>query len=69
MLKYNSFTKKTSLHRTDCLRSRGGSKGGDYPPLKPKKVTLFTMISYNSEKSIRDIWPFCRPLFCHSGEV
>jgi len=31
--------------------------------LKPKKVTLFTMIFHNSENSIRDIGTFCRPLF------
>jgi len=36
-------------------------------PLKPAKVTLFTMIFYNSESSIRDIRPFCRPLFCYSS--
>jgi len=27
------------------------------------------MILYNSENSIRDIGPFCRPLFCHSSVV
>jgi len=27
------------------------------------------MIFYNSENSIRDIRPFCRPLFCHSSVV
>jgi len=48
----SAFTKKTA-------GSRGGSKGGDWP-LKPTKVTLFTMILYNSENSIRDIRPFCR---------
>jgi len=32
-------------------------------------VILFTMILYNSENSIRDIRPFCRPLFCHSSVV
>jgi len=31
--------------------------------LKPTKVTLFTMILHNSENSIRDIRPFCRPFF------
>jgi len=40
---------------------------GRSPPLKPTKVTLFTMILYNTENSIRDIRPFCRPLFCHSS--
>jgi len=27
------------------------------------------MILYNSENNIRDIRPFCRPLFCHSSVV
>jgi len=39
------------------------------PSLKPTKVTLFTMIMYNSENSIRDMRPFCRQLFCHSTAV
>jgi len=38
-------------------------------PLKPTKVTLITMILYTLENSIRDIRPFCRPLFCHSSVV
>jgi len=38
-------------------------------PLKPKKVTLFTMILCNSENNIRDIRPFCCALFCHSSVV
>jgi len=37
--------------------------GGKSPPLKPTKVTLFTIIFYSSEKSIRDIKPFCRLFF------
>jgi len=48
--------------------ARGASRG-EIAPLKPTKVTLFTMILRNSEKSIRDIRPFCRPLFCHSSVV
>jgi len=36
------------------------------PPLKPTKVTLFTMILYYSENSIRDIRLFRRLLFCLS---
>jgi len=32
----------------------GGSSGGRSPSLKPEKVTLFTMILYNSESNIRD---------------
>ena len=35
--------------------------GGRSPLLKPKKVALFTTIFYNSENSIRDTRPFCRP--------
>ena len=35
-------------------------------PLKPAKLTLFTMILYNSENNIRDIRPFCHPLCGHS---
>jgi len=38
-------------------------------PLKPTKVTFFTMILNNSENSIRDVRPFCRPLFSHSSVV
>jgi len=34
------------------IDGRGGSRGGDRPPLKPKKVTLITMISYNSASNI-----------------
>jgi len=50
---------------------RGGSRGtiGAIAPLKFTKVTLFTMILYNWEDSIRDMRPFCRPLFCHSSVV
>ena len=40
--------------------------GGDRPPLKPAKVTLFTMILYNLENNIRNIRPFRYPLFGHS---
>jgi len=42
---------------------------GRSPPLKLAKVTFFTMILHNSKNSIRDIRPFCRPLFCHSRVV
>jgi len=43
--------------------------GGAIAPLKPKKVTSFTMILYNSENNIRDIWPFRCALFYHSSIV
>ena len=38
-------------------------------PLKLTKVTVFTMILYNSENSICDIKQFFRPLFRHSRVV
>ena len=41
-------------------------EGGAIAPLKPAKVTLFTMVLYNSENNIRDIRPFCHPWFGHS---
>jgi len=41
---------------------------GNRPP-KTYKLTLFTMIVYNSENSIRNTRPFCHPLFCHSSVV
>ena len=51
--------------------NRGGSRRviGALAPLKPTKVTFFTMILNNSENSIRDIRPFYRPFFCHSSVV
>jgi len=50
-------------------KSQGGSRGGATVPLKLTKVTLFTMILYNSENSIRDVRSFWGQLFCHSGVV
>jgi len=52
--------------------SRGGSRGGGLGrslPLKPTKVTLFTIILYNSENNLPVIRPFCRSLFSHSSLV
>jgi len=46
-----------------------GGRLGRSPLLKLTKVTLFAMILYNSENSIRDIRPFRRPLFCRSSVV
>ena len=43
--------------------------GGRSSSIKTTKVTLFTVILYNSEKSIRGIKPIYCPLFCHSGVV
>jgi len=51
---------------------RGGSRGQlkvIAPLLKPTKDTLFAMILYNSENSIRDVRTFCCPLFRHSSVV
>jgi len=39
------------------------------PPLKPTKVTLFTMVLHNSEYSIGDIGPCCPQLVCHRNVV
>ena len=47
----------------------GGGQLGRSPLLKPPNITLFTMILYKSENSIRDIKPFCRALFCHRIDV
>ena len=55
-------------HEPRYPTSRGRGGWGDRPP-KPTKVTLFTMIFYNTENNIRDISPFCSPLFCHSSVV
>ena len=38
-------------------------------PLKPTKVTLFTIILHNSKNNIHDIRTFRRSLFCHSSVV
>jgi len=48
---------------------QGQIQGGRLPPVKPKRVTFFTTILYNSEKSIRDIRTLCRLLFYHSSVV
>jgi len=36
---------------------------------KTYELTLFTMIVYNSENSIRNTRLFCHPLFCHRSVV
>jgi len=56
-----------TLHKSQ-VHIRGGCRGA-IASLKLTKVTLFTMIFYNSENSIRDIRPFCCPLFCNSSVV
>jgi len=52
-----------------CLQQGRIQEGGNRPPLKCTKVTFFTLILNNLENSIRNIWPFCRPLFCHKSVV
>jgi len=51
----------------------GGSRGsgwGDRPsPETYESKTLFTMIFHNAEISVRDVRPFCRPLFYYSSVV
>jgi len=60
----------TFVHEQCHLGQIQGGDWGNLPgALKPKKVTLFTIILYNSENSIHDTRPFCRPLFCHSSVV
>jgi len=51
------------------LTTSQGRTRGLISPLKPPKVTLFTMILFNSKNSIRDERPFYRPLFCYSNVV
>ena len=43
--------------------NQGRIQGARSPPIKPTKATSFTMILYNSENSIRDVRPVCRPFF------
>jgi len=72
---YSSPKVATSKNETIiqwCIKNRGGSSWGAIEathPLKPKNATLFTMIFYNSENSIRVIRPFCRQLYCHYSVV
>jgi len=46
-----------------------GGRLGLSPPKNPTQITLFTIILYNLESSIRDTKRFRRPLFCHSSVV
>jgi len=59
---------RDTLLRRDTQGRVQGAIGTIYP-LKPTKITSFTMILYHSEHSIRDVRPFCRQLFCHSSVV
>ena len=55
------------LEVAEMLKPRADPGVDRSPQKKPTNVTLFTMIFYNSENSVRDLRPFCRPLFCHSS--
>jgi len=57
----------TSRHKPGADPGAVGNWGDR--SLKPTKVTLFTIILYNSENNICDARPFCRPLFCHRSAV
>ena len=56
------FSHSTKLHAfpLSVVNARADPEGGGSPALKTMKVTIFTMIVYNSENSIRDIRLFCR---------
>ena len=47
----------------------GANPGGTIAIPKTYEVTLFAMIVYNSENSIRNARLFCHPLFCHRSVV
>jgi len=65
------YPKQANVLGRKSVQSSGGSGGDldDRPLYNLRQCLLFTMILYNSENSIRDIRPFCRPLFCHSSVV
>jgi len=54
---------------TKQVGSRGGQVGQSPPQKNSTKVTFFNTILNNSENSIRDVRPFCRPLLCPSSVV
>jgi len=60
---------KTSLCQHVSKGESRRGRLGQSPPLKPKKVTLFSIILYNLENKIRDIKPLRRLLFCHNSFV
>jgi len=57
-----------AVNRSTSIQDQSQGSGRS-SSIKATKVTLFTVILYHSEKSIRDIKPIYRPLFCHSGVV
>jgi len=62
----NCGNSHTALH---LVCSNPGGRLGRSLPLKHTKVTSFTIVFHNSEKSIRDIRPYCRLLFRHRSVV
>ena len=62
-------TRCSNPKRKQHKRAPRGGFTGTIAHLKPAKVTLFTMILYNSENGIRDIRPFSIPFICHSSVV
>jgi len=58
---------KVVTKESNSASNQGRIQEGAIVPLKLTKVTLFTIILYNSENS--DIRPFCSPLLCHSSVV
>ena len=66
-----NWTAITDYIKVEWIYS-GGSRGvtvGVIVPLKPTKVTLFTMILYDSENSTSDARSFGRLLFCENSVV
>jgi len=61
-LQKNNNSKSNANHCLKRLRKSGSTGGGKIAPLKPTKVTLFTMI-FCRYKVV------CRPLFHHSNVV
>jgi len=65
--------KMTYIKSHRLLSNQGWIQGGVISVITTPKTYgsnfLFTMILYNSENSIRDIRPFCHPLFSHSNFV
>jgi len=62
-----TYENSSSMENSD--RARDGTWKGRSLPLKPTKVTLFTMIFCNSKNNVPDIRSFCRSLFYHSSVV
>jgi len=67
------ISRNTAMSSIACgsAQNRVGSRReiGAISPLKPAKVTLFTIILCISENNIRDSRPFSHPLFCRSSVV